>query len=258
MIAASGRFGGSAVLITGGANGLGLGVARRFVIEGARVWIADIDPRVARIASDIGAEAGVVCDVSQPAEIDALVDAIVGNAGKLDVAVANAGIGGGAPLVSLTDELLRKILGVNLEGVFYTCRAAARAMRPRRSGAIVTVGSVFGQDTPAGASAYGASKAGVVALTHALARELAGEQIRVNCVSPGHMETELYRRALQRRATASGHTFEETAAQELAQVPMGRFGDGADVAGLVTFLASADAAYLTGQTINIDGGLQPR
>jgi NAD(P)-dependent dehydrogenase (short-subunit alcohol dehydrogenase family) len=258
MSAASGRFSGGAVLVTGGANGLGFGVARRFVAEGARVWIADVDLRVAAIARDIGAEAGVMCDVSHPEEIDALVDTILSSAGKLDVAVANAGIGGGAPLVELTGELLRHILAVNLEGVFYTCRAAALAMKPARTGSIITVGSVFGQDTPAGASAYGAAKAGVVALTHALARELAAEQIRVNCVSPGHMDTALYRRALQRRATATGRTFEETAADELAQVPMGRFGTGDDVAGLVTFLASADAAYLTGQTINIDGGLQPR
>ena len=130
-------------------------------------------------------------------------------------------------------------------------------MRLEKSGVIVTTGSVFGRDTPAGSGAYGAAKAGVMALTHALARELATDGVRVNCVSPGHMGTELYWAALQRRANASGRAYEEMVAAELGQVPMGRFGTGDDVAGLVAFLASDDAAYLTGQTINIDGGLQP-
>jgi meso-butanediol dehydrogenase/(S,S)-butanediol dehydrogenase/diacetyl reductase len=252
------RFTGSVVLVTGGANGLGRGVAERFAGEGARVWIADIDPAVGEVAKEIGAEAGVQCDVAVSAQVDELVASILSATGQLDVAVANAGTGGGARLVDLTDELMRRILSINLESVFFTCRAAARAMLPRRSGVIITVGSVFGQDTPAGTSVYGASKAGVVALTHSLARELAADNIRVNCISPGHMGTELYWAALRRRAAASGKSFEETAAGELAQVPLGRFGTGADVAGLVTFLASPDAAYLTGQTINIDGGLQPR
>jgi NAD(P)-dependent dehydrogenase (short-subunit alcohol dehydrogenase family) len=252
------RFSGSVVLVTGAANGLGLGVARRFVAEGARVWLADIDPRVGDVAHEIGAEAGIVCDVSHSAEVDALVESILASTGQLDVAVANAGIGGGSRVVDLTDEMIRHILAVNLESVFYTCRSAAQAMLPRRSGTIVTVGSVFGQDTPAGASVYGAAKAGVVALTHSLARELAPDNIRVNCISPGHMGTELYWSALHRRAASTGRTFEEMVALERSQVPLDRFGTGEDVAGLVTFLASPDAAYLTGQTINIDGGLQPR
>ncbi len=251
------RFEEQSVLVTGGANGLGLGVARRFAAEGARVWIADVDPNVTSVARDFGAT-GVVCDVSNSTEMDATIDAIMRSTGRLDVAVANAGIGGGARLVDLSDDLIRRILAVNLEGVFFTCRAAARAMIPARSGSIITVGSVFGRDTPAGSSAYGATKAGVVALTHSLARELAPDNIRVNCVSPGHMGTELYWRAIRRRAEAAGTSFDETANQELAAVPLNRFGTGDDVAGLVTFLASEDASYLTGQTINIDGGLQPR
>jgi 3-oxoacyl-[acyl-carrier protein] reductase len=131
-------------------------------------------------------------------------------------------------------------------------------MREQRSGAIVTVGSVFGRDTPGGSGAYGAAKAGVVALTQALSREMAPFGVRANCVSPGHMATELYWRAIDRRAARSGSTPDRVRDEELSQVPLGRFGTGDDVAGLVAFLASPDAAYLTGQTINIDGGLQPR
>jgi NAD(P)-dependent dehydrogenase (short-subunit alcohol dehydrogenase family) len=252
------RFAGQTVLVTGAARGLGLGVAERFVREGARVWLADMDSLVEEVATSIGGEAGVVCDVSDSAQVDALIASILEQAGRLDVVVANAGIGGGAPLVEMTDDAIRHILSVNLESVFFTCRAAARAMLPRRSGVIVTVGSVFGRDTPPRSSAYGAAKAGVVALTQSLARELAPHGIRVNCVSPGHMGTELYWRALQRRANATGRTYEQMVEAERTQIPLDRFGTGEDMGGLVAFLASPDGAYLTGQTINLDGGLQPR
>lgn len=252
------RFDGQAVLVTGAARGLGRGVAARFGREGARVWLADIDPLVQQTAAELGAAAGIVCDVADSAAVDALVATVTDAAGRLDVAVANAGVGGGGPLTDMTDAAIRRIIGINLEGVVFTCRAAARAMLPRGSGVIVTVGSVFGQDTPAGSAIYGATKAGVVALTHALARELAPGGIRVNCVSPGHMGTELYWAALQRRANATGRSYDEMVEHERSRVPLGRFGTGEDVGALVAFLASPDAAYLTGQTINIDGGLQPR
>jgi NAD(P)-dependent dehydrogenase (short-subunit alcohol dehydrogenase family) len=252
-----GRFDDARVLVTGGANGLGLGVTQRFVAEGANVWIADIDPDTEAIAAEHGA-IGVVCDVSDSGQVDAVVAALAERHGGLDVAVANAGIGGGGPIVEMTDERYRRIIAVNLDGVYFTCRAAARVMLPAGAGVIVTVGSVFGRDTPAGSSAYGATKAGVVAITHSIARELAPHGIRVNCISPGHMGTELYWTALQRRADRRGIPFDAMTAEELAAVPLGRFGTGEDVSGLVAFLASPDAAYLTGQTINLDGGLQPR
>ncbi|MER3485470.1 MAG: hypothetical protein C4345_05340 [Chloroflexota bacterium] len=219
---------------------------------------SDIDEQVARAAAEIGGAGGVPCDVSTPGAIDGVIRQMVERHGGLDVAVANAGIGGRAPVVEMSDEQFRRILAVNLEGVFFTCRAAARVMLGQRSGVIVTVSSVFGRDTPAGSGAYGASKAGVIALTQALARELAPAGIRVNCVSPGHMATDLYWAALQRRAAMMGQTFEEAKEAERSSVPLGRLGTAADVAGLVAFLGSDDAAYITGQTINVDGGLQMR
>lgn len=250
------RLKGKTAIVTGAARGLGLGVARRLVREGAHVLLVDIDPSVAETAASIGSQA-VVADVSESGAIDRAVDDVVSHHGRLDILVANAGIGGGAPIVDLTDELYRRIMSVNLDSVFYSCRAAARAMKSARSGSIITVGSVFGRDTPAGSGAYGAAKAGVMSLTHALARELASDGVRVNCISPGHMGTELYWSALRRRATASGRAYDETVAAELAQVPMGRFGTGDDVGALAAFLCSGDASYITGQTINVDGGLQP-
>jgi NAD(P)-dependent dehydrogenase (short-subunit alcohol dehydrogenase family) len=244
-------------IVTGAARGLGLGAARQLALEGATVWLADIDPLVERSASELGAT-GVQCDVSESGEVDDLFERCLGEHGRVDIVVANAGIGGGGPIAEMTDERYRHIIATNLDSVYYTCRAAAREMLPNRSGAIITVGSVFGRDAPAGSSAYGASKAGVVAITQALAKELAPSGIRVNCISPGHMGTELYWTALQRRAVATGRTFEEMVDYERSQVPLDRFGTGEDFGRLVAFLVSDAAAYITGQTINLDGGLQMR
>ena len=244
------------VIVTGGARGIGLAVARRFAGLGAIVTVADIDPSVADMAGDTGIT-GVVCDVSDSAAVDIMVTDVVRRHGRLDVMVCNAGIGGGAPIADLDDDLFRRIVDVNLFGVFTCCRAAARVMVTQRSGSIVTIGSVFGQDPPSGSAAYGAAKAGVVALTQSLARELGPAGIRVNCVSPGHIETEMYASALRRRAAARGITLDEAVEAERAPIPLGRFGGPDDVARVVAFLSSDEAAYINGQRINVDGGLQP-
>jgi NAD(P)-dependent dehydrogenase (short-subunit alcohol dehydrogenase family) len=202
--------------------------------------------------------AGERCDVSDSAAVDRLVADVVARLGGLDVMVANAGVAAGGAIAELSDEAFRRVVAVNLEGTFYCCRAAARVMIRQRAGVIITLGSIFGQDTPAGAGAYGASKAGVVALTHALARELGPFGIRVNCVSPGQMATEMHWAALRRRAEAEGVPFEAVRERVRGAIPLGRHGEPGDVAALVSFLASPEAAYITGQTINVDGGFQPR
>jgi NAD(P)-dependent dehydrogenase (short-subunit alcohol dehydrogenase family) len=240
------------VIVTGAARGIGRAIAQRFAAQGDRVVSVDIDPTVNEVAED-----GIVGDVSDSREVDSLVQSVVERFGRLDVMVCNAGIGGGAVITEFGDDLFRRIIDVNLFGVFVCARAAARVMLPQRSGVIVTIGSVFGQDAPAGTVAYAAAKAGVVAMTQSLARELAPAGIRVNCVSPGHIETEMYAAALRRRAAMKGITLEEATEAERSPIPLGEFGSPEEVAKLVTFLASDEAAYITGQRINVDGGLQP-
>ena len=245
-------------IVTGAARGLGLDITQRLLRDGMAVFMADVDEGVSEAASRLGRGAiAALCDVRDAGQVDSLVQTTVTQLSRLDLFVANAGVGGGGPIAEMSDEAYRQIVGVNLDGAFFSCRAAARAMIPAGAGSIVTVGSIFGRDTPAGAGVYGATKAGVIALTHALARELGPYGIRVNCVSPGNMATEMHWTALRRRSAAVGLPFEQVVDEVRASIPLGRHGTGADVAAVVSFLASDDAAYVTGQTINVDGGYQP-
>lgn len=253
------RLDGNVAIVTGAAQGLGLATARRLIDDGAHVVLADLNDPDPDVAVDLGPRATAErCDVSDSEAVDLLVANVVQHFGRLDIMVANAGIGGGGPVLDMSDEVLRRILAVNLEGTFYCCRAAARAMVPRRGGVILTVGSIFGRDTPIGSAAYGASKAGVMALTAALARELGPHGIRVNCVSPGNMATEMHWTALGRRADREGESVETLVERLRSDIPLGRHGEPEDIAALVSFLVSTDAAYISGQTINVDGGYQPR
>ena len=245
-------------IVTGAARGLGLAIARRLLRDGLEVTMADVDAAVHAAAATCGARAqAAVCDVRDPRQVDALVETTIARSGPLALFVANAGVGGGGSIVEMGDDAYRQLVSVNLDGTFYSCRAAARAMLPAGAGSIVTIGSIFGRDTPAGSGVYGATKAGIVAMTHALARELGPSGIRVNCVSPGNMATELHWAALRRQSAARRVPFAQVVAEVRARIPLGRHGTGADVAALVSFLASEEAAYITGQTINVDGGFQP-
>jgi NAD(P)-dependent dehydrogenase (short-subunit alcohol dehydrogenase family) len=255
-------------IVTGAARGLGAAIAGRLARDGADVVLLDVSADVTataqRLAGDVGAglhaggaAVGLVADVSDEIASAAAVDRAVHALGGVDVLVNNAGIGG--PDTDVTGTSLaefRRVLDVNLTGTFLMCRAAATVMIGQGSGgAIVNMGSVFGQQGVAGGAGYCASKAGVALLTHSLALELAPHGIRVNTIAPGNMATEMHWDELRSRAARSGTTFDEQVTMVKATVPLGRHGTGDDIAGTVAWLVSPDASYVTGQTIGVNGGI---
>jgi len=252
-------------VVTGAARGLGEAVAARLAGNGASVVLIDISADVTatarRIATGVqvagGTAEGIVADVADEAACDNAIASAASAMGGIDALVNNAGIGG--PDTTVVDTRLAdfwQVVRVNLGSAFLGSRAAARLMVEQRTGgAIVNIGSIYGQQGVAGAAGYCASKAAVALLTHSLAVELAPHGIRVNTIAPGNMATEMHWDELRSRAAASGTTFEYQVDQVVRSVPLGRHGTGADVAGAVTWLISADAGYVTGQTIGVNGGV---
>jgi NAD(P)-dependent dehydrogenase (short-subunit alcohol dehydrogenase family) len=250
-------------IVTGAARGLGAAIADRLVRGGTSVALVDVAPavketaiRLSRIRPDVTAF-GLIADVSEEVQCGEAVTRAVTELGGIDVLVNNAGIGG--PATSVVDTALadfHRVIEVNLTGAFLASRAVAPVMIAQGTGgAIVNLGSIFGQQGVDGGAGYCASKAGVALLTHSLALELARHRIRVNTVAPGHMATDMHWAELRSRAAALGTTFEEQVARVRESVPLGRHGTGEDVAGAVVWLMSADAAYVTGQTIGVNGGV---
>ena len=236
-------------LITGGAGGIGIAVARRLVAAGTRVALADLRLDAAREAAAGLAGAGrhaigLGGDVSRSADADALVAAVIAEFGRLDILVNNAGVMGRvAPLSELEDEDWNRVLAVDLSSVFYVSRAAIRHMRARKSGCIVSVASIAGKEGTPRLIPYSVAKAGIIAFTKALGKEVIGEGIRVNCVAPGVVETPLLSQ-LPPEATQL----------MLSKSPMGRFGTADEVAAVVQFLASDDASFITAQCLDCSGG----
>ncbi|MGD0094107.1 MAG: 3-oxoacyl-[acyl-carrier-protein] reductase [Planctomycetota bacterium] len=240
---------GKIVLITGGAQGIGRQIGERLHKGGAQLAIADINADAAKAtAAELSAHgpkcSGYACNVAESAQVDALVEAVLKDFGKLDILINNAGITRDGLLVRMSDEAWNAVLNINLTGAFYVLRAVARPMMKARSGVIVNIASVVALIGNAGQANYCAAKAGLIGLTKSAARELAGRGIRVNAVAPGFIETAM-----------TAKLNEEQRKAMLATVPLGRPGTTTDVAGVVCFLASDDAAYLTGQVISICGGM---
>jgi len=252
---------GRVAVITGAGRGIGQGIALRFAQEGARLVVQDIEhahleDTSARLRA-AGAEfVAVAGDVSVTADVERCFETAVERFGALDVAVNNAGIGGGGmPVLMTTDEDFDRVIAVNLRGVFLCARAAGRRMAARgRGGRIISVASQAGKTGYPLLGAYSATKAGVLLLTQVLAKELAPSKITVNAICPGTIDTPLLRGGVEVLAQAQGATFEEVVAKLFPPIPLGRVGTPADVAKLVTFLASDEADYMTGQAINITGG----
>ncbi len=242
------RFDGRVVLITGAASGIGAAAARRFASEGARLMLGDIDADgLAAVRSELGeAAAARVTDVAERAQVEALTREAVERFGRLDVVFNNAGIGAYGRTPDLDPEVWHRTIAVDLHSVFYGCRAAIPQLRAAGGGAIVNTASISGLFADYGLAAYNAAKAAVVNYTRAVAIDHAREGIRANAVCPGPIETAL---------TAALRGSERFMAAYRELIPMARMGTADEVAGVVAFLASDDAAYVTGAAIVVDGGV---
>lgn len=245
-----GRLAARAAIVTGGAHGVGRAIAQRFLEEGARVLVADIDGDTATMTAEElqghGEIASVRADISRQSDVRAAVERCLELYGRLDILAANAANADVVPLLEIQDEAWRRMLDVNLTGAFYSIQEAAHAMIARRSGgAIVLTASTNSFWVEANTAHYSASKFGVIGLMRTAALDLAPERIRVNAVSPGIVNTRLAAHLVQ--DPVAGPEF-------LKRVPLGRYAEPADIASAVAFLASDDAGYITGENLIIDGG----
>ncbi|HEY1299069.1 MAG TPA: SDR family NAD(P)-dependent oxidoreductase [Stellaceae bacterium] len=239
-------------LVTGGGGGIGRAIVRRLAQEGMRVAILDRDEAAAgTVAAEIGGLA-LGADVTIPAEVENAVAAVLARFGSIDLLVNNAGIAWTGPALDMPLEVLRAMLRVNVEGVFIVSRAVLPHMVARRSGAVVNLASWAGKTGNAWFAGYSASKFAVVGLTQALAREMAPHGIRVNALCPGIVVDTAMRGALEAQQRQYG--LPETA-ERAKSIPIGRLSVPDDVARAAAFLASDEASYITGESINLSGGL---
>ncbi|MEF3302007.1 SDR family NAD(P)-dependent oxidoreductase [Paenibacillus sp. GYB003] len=244
------RFAGKVVLVTGAGRGIGKAIARRFAAEGAKLaLLSDVEADLRQTADELAAE-GVeaeryIVDVSDERRVEAAVAAAANRFGRIDVLVNNAGIAWEEPVLDIKPDRWKKIIDVNLNGMFWVAQATAKRMAEQGGGAIVNMASTNGLVGEAGYAHYNASKGGVVLLTKTMAVELGCKGIRVNAVCPGYIQTPM-------SEAIDDAEFVERYVRD--KIPLGRVGRPEDVAGVFAFLASDDAAFITGETIVVDGG----
>ena len=238
---------GDVALVTGASRGIGAAIADELAAQGATViGTATSESGANAISERLAATggAGRVLDVNAPGAIEALVDAIGKEFGGLSILVNNAGITRDNLLLRMKDEDWQAILDTNLTSVFRSCKAAMRGMMKARKGRIVNIASVIGVTGNAGQANYAAAKAGIIAFSKSLAKEIGSRGVTVNVVAPGFIDTDMTRELPAAARDAM-----------LGQIALGRFGEPADVARAVAFLAGPDAGYITGETLHVNGGM---
>ena len=239
-------------IVTGAARGIGFAIASRLLADGCRVALADVDEAAARAAAEkLGGEAAgaqaLRLDVSDTESVRAGFARAEASQGPLDVLVNNAGIDVIGPFVESDEQTWRRLIAVNLEGTLRCCRAALDGMLARGAGSIVNLGSDAGRVGSTGEAVYSATKGGIIAFTKSLAREVARQGVRVNCVCPGPTDTALLGQVAE---------YSQKLHDGLARaIPMRRVGAPEEIAAMVAFLAGDDARYVTGQTVSVNGGL---
>ena len=242
------RLQGRVAAITGGALGIGRATARLFAAEGAMVALGDVEIDAANaVVKEIlqrgGRAIAVGVDVGDAAQVQAFVDRVVTEHGRIDVMFANAGIAHSAPFLEHPEAQWHRVLRVNLTGVFLCCQAAARQMVKQGGGRIITTASINGFRGVENLVGYNVAKAGVIELTKTMAVELAQHHVTVNAIAPAQIDTRLTRSLPA-----------EARKRRVERIPMGRFGEADEVARAALFLASDDASYVTGHTLAVDGG----
>ena len=237
-------------VVTGGSRGIGAAIAKKLASQGMTVIInyCGSEGRALAVKSEIEAAGGQAeawrCDVSDCGQCESFVKAVMEKYGRIDVLVNNAGITRDGLMMRMTDEDFSRVIDTNLKGTFYMMRFVSRHMLKAKKGRIINMASVVGLMGNAGQVNYAASKAGVIGATKSAAKELASRGITVNAIAPGFIDTEM-----------TGALSEKVQEQILTQIPLGTFGKPEDIANCAAFLASDEAAYITGQVIQVDGGM---
>lgn len=247
-------------VVTGGGSGIGSNLCRVFAAEGAQVAVTDIDLKAAeKVAKDIcsagGKAAAWAMDVCDSEEVNKVAQNIAEIQGRIDIWVNNAGVSYILPFLECSDEVWNKTIAVNLTGTFNGCRAALKQMSIQKAGCIINMGSQSGKQGNTHYAAYCASKFGVVGITQSLALEFAPLGIRVNTLCPGVVMTPLWNDMLGDYAKKRNLKEEEVIPYMESKIPLGRLTLGSDVSATAVFLASGDASYITGQSINVSGGV---
>jgi NAD(P)-dependent dehydrogenase (short-subunit alcohol dehydrogenase family) len=256
------RFEGKIAAVTGGAKGIGKGCCLRFAKEGARVAVLDVAmDDAAAVAAECEKRSGqpalaLRCDVADSGSVTAAFEAVVAAWGGVDVVVASAGIYTGQPLVEIPLKDWKRTIDIDLTGVFLTNQAAAPIlMKQNRGGAIINISSMAGKTSWNASAQYSAAKSGVIGLTRGVAMDLAPYRVTVNAVCPGNTMTEMVQGVAKTIAGRDGVDPTDWLKMRAQDCPLKRFATTEEIAGVVTFLASPDAAYITGQAIEVDGGL---